>query len=360
MSRLFDAAQIAGLPRLRHEKLTGLIAPTLGAALAHPTPDAFRMDSNTVITNLEGKINIVLQEMTEDAYPELFTQDPAFPISYEGGSGAEAVVWRELHGAGEMKPLASAGKNLPMVSASAEPQAAYVAPHAIGFGWSYAEMLRAAREGMSLDSIKAKVARQAYAERVETLAIIGDPDLKIGGLLRSKIPSQRLPTSATDPAPIIPDSSSVTADQLLTALNAFIGGLAVSSNEAFQPQGKTLVVTPRLFRVINTTRLSSTNPTVSIRERLERDWGIAIKQSLKLYNIAAATVGLDANIAANFSFMMLLDLRPISLQLHIPHKFEAFPVQQLGFDYVVPCYAEIGDVAVRQPKANRIGWYVHS
>lgn len=360
MSQLFSAAQMAGVTPTRHDKILGLVAHILGPAVGQPSPTAHRLDSATVITDLEGKINVVLQRIVQDQYSDLLTADPSFPTSTSGGGGAEAVVWRELHGAGEMRPIAAGAKDIPMIEASSEPRTAYISPHAIGFGWSLSEMLRAGRDGQSLDGIKGLLARRAYAERVEELAIIGDASLKIGGLLRSVIPSQRIPTSATDATPLIPDSSSVTADQLLTALNAFIGALATDANEVYQPQGKTLVVTPRLFRVLNTTFLSSTNPSVSIRQRLELTWGIAIKQSVKLYGVAAAKTGLGSDIASAYSFMMLLDMSPLAFQHHIPSPFEMFPVQQLGFNYVVPCYAEIGDVAVYQPKACRIGWYVHT
>lgn len=355
---------IHSLQGFRLERGPGLLdfaGQALAGAIAAPN-NGVRMDSATVLTNLGSALTLVLSKIVEDKHPDLLTQDPAFPINTGAGSGLEAIVWRELHGAAVMSPIAGSARDIPMVQRSGEPQSSYVVPHAIGFGWSLQEMHRAAREGLALNDRDGKIARRAYLERIEEVFILGDPKYQVLGLINSKkIPRPRLTTSASDLTAFVPDSSSVTAAQILTCLNDWISAMATDSGEAFQPQGKTLVVTPRLWRKLHTTYLADTSPTINIATRLINDWGLAgIKQSLKLYNLAGTKTGVDTSLSSAVSFVALLDLSTMSMEGFIPHPFEMFPVQQVGLDFVVPCYAEIGDVAVYQPKAHRLGWYAHS
>jgi hypothetical protein len=109
-----------------------------------------------------------------------------------------------------------------------------------------------------------------------------------------------------------------------------------------------LLLPPTPYRHVMQTIMDATN-RVTIASEYTRLTGVQIAKSMKLKNVPAADTGKAA--AANFMVLYSVDSEIFEHQIPVP--FQIHPVEKAGFRYVVPCYAEIGDLSMYRPKAVR-------
>lgn len=344
-------------PRNARHKLTHYIADGLVAAagdeLAH-TP--LRVDGTSLINTVESALEHVLSEMLAVPRPPLLD---IIPTSMTAPRGSDSVSFREIIGGGEMKAI-SGGGQMPMMGLSSKKIRVNIEGFALGWGYSYQEMLRCALEGVNLDSTYAMEARRAYFEKVEEIALIGDVNTDMRGLINSaRVPRVKLTLNGTDSTgAIIPDGSdsSVTAAQIKTALLRFLNDCANGSNSSARAEG-VLAVPGQMYRHITQTSVDTTNKE-TLAEEIQRLTGVRVVESVRLANVDGSRCGLIANSA--YQWIALINPSSMAVEQHLPHPHEVFPVQQSGLNFVVPTYAEIGDLAIKNPLAHRVAYFQQS
>lgn len=349
---ILDASSV---PRLLPSsgQITHYIKDQLLLHAEQHAPRGMRLDSRTILVNAETELAHVLQGVIEERRPGLAWRG-AFAQITEPPAGIESIVAREMTGGGQMKPIAAGASDMPLVHESGKPFSLYNVPHALGAEYTYQELLKAALYGMPLQARKLSLVRRGYEERVEQVAWFGDADHNLQGFFRNKRVKMVQLTKRGSNEPLVIDGSdtSVTASQIVNGLLDFINAVADDSNDAHM--ASVLTVAPKAYRHLSQTHMDETN-RITIAEELNRKAGITLQMAQTFKNASGSKVGLDS--AKTYQMVALTSTDQEQMGIILPHPHQFFAAQNRGMSVCIPSYAEIADVLIRSPEANRAAYY---
>ncbi|KAF0675079.1 DUF2184 domain-containing protein [Profundibacterium mesophilum] len=209
---------------------------------------------------------------------------------------------------------------------------------AIGYGFGYEEINVAQMMGANLQTEDAMAARRAYEEFVDDVALRGDTEKGMSGLINHPSVTQASATTG--------NWATATEDQILKDVNDAILGVATGTN--YTEMADTLL--------LPFTKLSQ------LATVFRRD--MTLMQLLQQSNSYTAMTGRPLNIrgvrgletagagSTNRMIAYRRDMGVLKLHIPMPHRF--LPAYQDGpLNWVVPGVFRLGGLDIRRPKAVR-------
>jgi hypothetical protein len=279
-----------------------------------------------------------IKTKTYDAKPKELKALKIIPISTEAGPGATTITFRRYTGVGFAKIISDYAKDFPRVDVYGEEDSVKVFSIGDSYGYSIMEIRAAAMTpGKNLELRRATTARRAHDEKVSDLALNGDAEHKIQGLLNYPgITEATLPADGTGGSSKFKDK---TVDQILRDINALTDAVMVPTQGVEVPD--TLLLPLSVYNHLANTRLGDTDKTLL---KYIQDNNPTIKRIDWLNELAGAgKAGTDRVLVGKF------DDEHITLEL--PQPFEQFDPLQKGMEYEIPCHSRCAGVIVYYPMA---------
>ena len=293
----------------------------------------FRMDEAGLF--LERQLEFIRPQVFEVTYADI-KYPTLLPVTSEAGPGAQTFTYRIMDSTGEFKLIADAADDLPRADISQVEKSINIRSFGGSFGYTVQELRAAQMANIALEQRRASAVRRAYEEKVEAVAMFGEPSVNLAGFFNNAtvdiIAADRWFTGST---------ASGTAQDMLELLNYGVSAIINASKMKEQPD--TILLAYEDYNKISTTR-NSDSSDVTVLEYF-------LRTNPYIRNVEPVNQ-LDAdNSVLNTNRMVVYKRDPEKVQLHIPQPLELFPPQQRGLEFIVPAHARVGGVALYYPKS---------
>jgi len=277
-----------------------------------------RRDANEALF-LARQLEFITGKVYERKYADLKCRIH-FPVSFEGGPGAESITYRFLDRVG----VAQIGYNFPRVQVRATEHTVKIKPLTASYEFTFQEARYAMQAGVPMDTQLAMAAKRAIAERENSIAYLGDAESGLVGAFSH--PNVGVQVAAN------PISSASTPDQIIAVVNSAINGIKSLSRGIEQPN-TVLVTVAALTHMATTPRSANTDTTIlgfleNAHPQIEFDWCNECS--------GAGTNGRDV--------MFVYVRNEDNLVLRIPQDFEQLTPFWNGSSTLVNCHERIGGV----------------
>ncbi|HCU25445.1 MAG TPA: DNA-binding protein [Deltaproteobacteria bacterium] len=299
--------------------------------------NAQRLDANEQIF-FARELESIKAKTYDIRYPALKCRE-LIPVSFEAGSGAKSITYRQYDQMGMAKIIANPGADLPRADIAGKEFTSPVHPLGDSYGWSLFDIRAAIRAGVPLQQRKANAAKRAMLQAENEIAFFGDSEYGLPGLFNNpNIPSDSVPN---DGAGSLTTFASKTADQILRDMNKCVSDVFTNTNGV--EMANTLIMPPAQYALIKAKRVPDLSTTV-LKHFLETNPGVSVEWCNEAKG--AGPIGVD--------IMMAYDRNPDKLTLEIPTDFEQLPVEARGIEFIVNCIQTIGGVIIYYPLAFNI------
>lgn len=256
--------------------------------------------------------------------------------------GAETHTYRQYDGRGVAKAVANYEGRAARVDLDATETTVPVKSYGNSFGYSVQEIRAAQMANIPLDQMKGMIAKRAIDEKLNLIALRGDAEFGVVGLL-----NQTGPTIVTLPNDGSGSSilwSTKTGAQMARDMMAVIDAIPTATNEV--ESAKRLIMPYSSLRLASATPYSATFPNKTALQWVqEQRPGVEIRGALHT----------DTAGAGGTKRMLAYDPAAENLEWVVPIPFERFPEERVGTQYVVECRARSGGVCVRYPLTMAYG-----
>ncbi len=264
------------------------------------------------------------------------------PVSGEAGPAASEITWRQFAAVGLAKIVQDYAKDFPRVDVYGTETTVKVKSLGDSYGYSIQEIRQSQMTNKRLDQRRAETARRAIDELTNTIALTGDSNSGLQGLLNYPgITEATIPADGTGASKTF---ASKTPDQIIRDVTNLVNAVVATTNGREQPDTWLLPITQ--YNDIATRRVSSVSDTTVLEYILRTS--PYIKKIDWLSELATAGAG-------GTTRMLLYVRDPRNLTLEIPQPFEQFDPQQEGMAYSIPCHARVGGVIVYYPLSVSFG-----
>ena len=259
------------------------------------------------------------------------------PRKFDAGAWATSTSFFTVEGQAQMLPVADMGNDRPEASFGLNEDSSPVREFGNAYGYGRKELIYAAKLGVPLDAIKARLCMRAYELLVDQLAATGDSPLKLKGLLNNTL----IPRESSA---VGIDSGSSNTD-ILRLLNEIAGRVPDRTDEVGMPD---MLVLPLLQRdyIANTPFNSSSNGDSILQVFLKNNE--YIKQVVSWKRLKAAGRTPKGGAANHVIYCGSFD--EMVLRQQIPEPLNTMGPQMQGSRTITNCYASIGSVEVIRPK----------
>jgi hypothetical protein len=279
-----------------------------------------------------------IKAQTYDAKPKELKALLLIPINTDAGPGATTITFRRYTGVGFAKIISDYANDFPRVDVFGEEQSVKVYSIGDSYGYNIMEIRSAAMTpGKNLELRRGITARRAHDEKVNDLALKGDPEYKIEGLLNYPgITETTLPADGVGNSSKWKDKSE---DQILRDINIITGGVMVPTHNREVPD--TLLLPLSVYNYLANKRLGD-NQTTLLKYILDNN--PTIKKIDWLSELSGAGAGKTNRVLCG-----KFDDEHITLELSQP--FEQFDPLQKGMVYEIPCHSRCAGVIIYYPMA---------
>jgi hypothetical protein len=191
--------------------------------------------------------------------------------------------------------------------------------------------------GKNLELRRATAARRAHDEKVNDLALNGDAEYKINGLIR--YPGITEATLVADGTGGSTRWSDKTEDQILRDINLLTDAIMIPTSGREVPD--TMLLPMAAYNHLANKRLGD-NQTTLLKYIMDNN--PVIKRIEWLNELAGASENGDNRV-----LMGKFDLEHIDLEL--PQPFEQFDPIQKGMEWTIPCHSRCAGVIIYYPMA---------
>lgn len=298
-----------------------------------------RLDANESALFLRSAEYIIAQTYDVE-YPQ-YKALQLIPISGEGGPGAVAITYRQMDRVGLAKVVNTYSKDFPRVDVRGKEFTQKVQSLGDSFGWNVQEIRSAEMQGLSLDTMRAKAAREAIMAKLNKIAWFGDSEYGLKGLLYHP--------SVTKAAAATGNWAAATPAQIIADVNAAIQGPNILS------KGIEIVDTVLLsiasYSLLATTPYATTAPITLLTQLKEANPGIVFAP---IFELAGVTPNPRTGSLTPTNVMITYRRDPSKLFLSIPQDFEQMPPEAQGMEWVVYCHARTAGIIIPRPLSVRI------
>lgn len=305
---------------------------------------ATAQDALGFVTDQTYRINA---EVYAIQYPELAYEE-LVPVNSQGPEWASGVYTYITMGAGKATWYAGGADDMRLADVRRGKVETTFEMAGIGYEFNLEEVNRAALiPGTNLTNAKAEAARQGAKEMIRDVAIIGDANKGMLGLVNASGVTAGLVAQNAGATSRL--WTAKTPDEILADINGTLTGIWTGSNTV--EMADTLLLSPTRLLYISQRRIDPTMPEtiLSFVQRtnvytLTTGQPLTIRPVLELETAGAG--GTQRMVAYR------RDPRVLEFHLPMPHKF--LPVWQNGpTNFLVPGIMRIGGMEIKRPGAMR-------
>lgn len=289
--------------------------------------------ANTALKAVENTI-------FERPYPPLKSAQLIFR-KMDAGAWATSTAYHQMDGSAKMVAIGGLAGDLPEASAGMDEKVQPVREFGTAYGFGRKELIHAAKMGIPLDSLKARMCMRAYEELLDKLAAHGDLSLGIKGLLTLGLPRDSIATGI--------DSGSTNAS-ILAMLNDVASRVPDRTNEAARPNVLVLPIKQRDY-LANTPYNTGGDARSILQVFLQNNEYITEVVAWTQLKAAGKT---GVGTGGNDHVMAVMRYDEMCLRQQIPEPFTPLEPQMHGTRTVVNCVASIGGVECPYPEENQI------
>jgi hypothetical protein len=287
------------------------------------------------------QLEYVQTKIYQYQYPEL----KAFkyiPINYDVPAGAEYVTATGYQSVGRARIINSYADDLPEAGILGTQLTNPVQSIGTSYRYSHQEIRNARYANLPLSTILAEAARRANDQLINNLAIAGNPQSGMTGLVNNPgVPVVIVPATGTGNTTQWVNKS---PEQILSDLNLVVNQVVVNSNGVEMPN--TLLLPLAQYTLIaSTPRSANSDMTILQYFLLNNPFITDVDWLAQL--AGAGTGGLDVMIA--------YERNENKLAMQIAMPFTQYAPQERNLEFVIPCESRYGGVTVYYPLSIIIG-----
>jgi hypothetical protein len=294
---------------------------------------------------LVQQASVIETEVVSIQYPEV--QYPTLiPVDTSAPDWAKSVTFFSLDRAGRAEWFHHAAKDIPLADVSRAKAEATIEMAAIGYRYDIEEIGQAMLMGVNLGSEKAEAARRAAEEFIDEIAIRGDTDKGLTGLINNA--SVTVVNAAFTGTGSSPTWADKTAAQILQDVNDALTGVYT---ESLQIEMADTILVP-ISELVRIATLQIPNTTMTALQWLKENnvYTMETGQPLMIRGVRGLETAGETGTGRMIVYRR--DPRVVKLHLPMPHRF--LSVYQTGpVQWDVPGILRVGGVEVRRPKAMR-------
>jgi hypothetical protein len=298
---------------------------------------------DTGIGYFERELEFVKAQTYDIKYPELdFANGSLIPISTSTDPGAKTIVYYTWDQTGMAKILANYADDAPRVGVNKKQTIAQVRNIGESYAYSVDDIYTGTYTGQPLDPRLAAAARRADAQMLNSIALIGDDEHGLLGILNNpNVPSTTVPNDGTGSTTTW---STKTPAQIIRDMNLIVDAIVTITKKVEIPD--TLLLPQAQYSLIANNKYSDSSDVTILSWFLNNTKYIKNVESV-VELTGAGTAGVDVMIAYRVD--------PMALQLEIPLAFTQLPVQAQNYEFVVNCLSKTGGVSIYYPLSLNIG-----
>lgn len=285
-------------------------------------------------------------EVARIRYPDIqYAQ--LIPVDTSANEWAKSVTYFSLDKVGRAEWFNHMSTNLRIADVVREKHEQTIEMAGIGYRYTLEELGQAMMvPGTNLTTEKAEAAKRAYEEFVDDLAMNGDSDKNIDGLVNnSNVTVVNAPSSGTASSP---DWSDKTAALIMADINDALSGVYTSTLTV--EMADTVLIPPISAGILASKQMDNTTMTVMEWVKKNNIYTSMTGQPLTI----RAVRGLETAGEGGTGRMVVYRKDPQVLKMHIPMPHRFLPVWQTGpITFDVPGIFRVGGVEVRRPSAVR-------
>lgn len=260
-----------------------------------------------------------------------------FPVQTDVPAGAATAEQKVYDALGVAKIISNYADDLPRADVIGQTVSSKVYTVGNSYGYNVVEVENANFAGVNLDVYRARAARRAIDQRINTLAWKGDTAHGIVGFLNNaNMTTVALPADGTGSSTKIKDK---TPTQIIRDINALINAVETATAGVEVPD-TVLLATAAYDHIAGTPRSDYSDLTILGFLR-ESHPGMRFMKVSELTGAGADNK--DLMIAGRFD--------PDLIRLEIPERFRQLPVEKRNLEYVVDCISRVIGVTVTVPLA---------
>jgi len=264
------------------------------------------------------------------------------PVTSEVPEWATEMTWRSYKGYGVAKFIADMANDYPLAEVGGSELTRKI--HTIGMAYDYSEkeLIRAAKAGVPLDAKKAKAARRAVEQKLDSIAWNGDTTHNIPGFLSYPgITEYTVPATGTG---VTKTWSTKTSDQILTDLHGILNAIDTATDG--MEKADTIILPKTQYLLIKQKRLSDYSEKSVLTYFLESNPGVTVDFLNDLSDAG------DSSTARFMAYTKSSD----KLALEIPMMLKQKEVFRTGVNkWIVPMEATVAGVIVYRPLSVAFG-----
>jgi hypothetical protein len=297
------------------------------------------------LPHLDAAENVFFQRQLEFIEPMLFekayAERKARQFVAAGGlipDGLETYTYRAMDRSGQAKLIANAADDLPMANVYGTETSVSMRDYGMAYGYSLSELKAAAAarggQGLSIDAMRARAARDALADKLDSIVAAGDSTGGLEGLLGI--------TGAHDVTSDVTGAWSVGTPvqaTILADLNIIVNKAANASNDV--ESCKRLILPSILYRYLQSTPRSSTSDTTLLKYFQDTHPGVEVMDWER-----SNTAG-----ASSKHRIVAYDPSPTKVRLLMAVELEQLAPQQENFSFKVNMRMRTGGVIAYYPKS---------
>jgi len=283
-------------------------------------------------------------QVVEVQYPDIQYAE-LIPVDTSANEWAKSVTYYSTNKTGQAGWFHHYAKDIHVADSERSKFEVGVEMADIGYRWTLEEVGQAMMiPGMQLSADRAAAAKRAYEEFVDDIALSGDADKNLSGIID-------YPGITTVDAPLVGGNdewSQKTADQILADVNFILSGMWTNSKQV--ELADTLLLPVETLALIATMRLGDTTMTVLQFLLQNNIYTFTTGRPL----VIRAVRGLETAGTGGNGRLIAYRRDPQVLKMHIPMTHRFMPVWQTGpliFD--VPGIFRLAGLEVRRPGAVR-------
>lgn len=266
------------------------------------------------------------------------------PVDYSADEWAESVLFYSSDSRGEAKWIGDKVSDIPMVSASMAQHSTTVSMAGIGYDYGLAEVERAKRLGLSLEDAKARAALRISEEKTDKVALRGDAELDMSGLLNYPgVPVVGAINGANGGAAW----ETKTDAEIVADINNLLTGLYTGTVQT--AMADTILLPTAKLTLLATRTIEGTTMTLLAFVQQNNLYTMTTGQPLRI----RAVIGLDTAGTGNGTRMVAYRKDEEVLKMHVPMPLQFLEVQIVGLRYIVPGIFRLGGLDVRLPQEVR-------
>ncbi len=298
-----------------------------------------RLDANESPLFLRAA-EYVMAQTYDVVYPQ-YTALQYIPVSHEGGA-ADTIVYRQFDEVSIAKIINNFATDFPRVDVRGHEFRQAVKDIGNAYGWNVQEIRRALYEGVPLDAMRARIAREAHVRLWNRIAWLGNAEAGLQGILNH--PSVTKAQAVTGSWVI----GTTANDLILKDVNTAIQGPYILTKGVETVD--TCLMPLDKYSALATTPYSATVPTFLLEILQKGNPGVLFAPVLEM----AMTTNPRTGAVAATNVILTFRRDPSKVWFSLPQDFEQMEPDKEGMEYVIPCHSRTAGVITPYPLSIRV------